>query len=1346
MKKAYRKILCLILSAVMIIVIIPAVELKVDAAKIYTSEDGQWLYTKQSDDKLLYSRGEFNDYCARLVRYLGNDINVSIPDKIDGLEVFIIGKQCFYGDIIDIHDVADINALDAIKSITIGPDIYEIEDEAFAFMDSLEEVVFSDERPAYSEPLFLNYDLFAESEKLASLELPQYRDYDAYDFLCNSYIKNLTAPGSLFNKITTIKNSEVEHLTLTGETRLFAESFSFLTNEKIKTIEFKGSSSVSGSLEITSPSPELPDLIFHHIPPISVENKLIAAGYVKNYDYESGKTSFSVNNIPDTKYISATDPVRSGDFEYSLTAEGNAIISNYFGYEENLAFPDEIDGHSVIAIGNNNVHLRVIYGRDILSITIPEGVEYIGKEAFKGWKTLERVSFPDSLKTIESRAFYDCQSLREIILPAVTYMGCGVFWECTASKISIPGTLKEVPQDAFRSVRINQLEELIIAEGVESIGQAAFRNLHLKKSENGLFLNLPSTLNYIGEFAFSGLNIAGDLVIPNGVEEINSFAFRSYSNLNTVIFPEGLKLIGEGAFRNCSTKATITVPDSVVRICSYAFSELKSPEVIIPEGIKVIEKACFCKSAIDYLCLPEGINEISDGVFALAEIGDLSVPNSVSYYGTGEYPFDQCKINNFVLGNSAVDLYDSIAYRAEINNLLFADGAVVPENAFSYCNIGKLNINAIYTKKNSFFRCSIEELEISGNAEYIDECALSNTSEIKKLVFSAKRCKSAKYLLKSIKGLSDFSFGDDIEYIPAGLFLDSSYAESFRIPQTVTQIYDEAFRGAKFTELNLPENLEYIGRFVFADCTELQTITIPESVATIGTSAFYGCASLETVNFLPKNCNMDYTDISTENGVFENCPNLQTFNFGDGVKYIPDYLFKGFINIESITIPDSVTDIGSYSFANTNLKNIVLPDGIESMGDGCFENCKELETAVINSNIMLIGDNTFRGCDKLREIYIADSVMDIGRTSFSGCTSLETVYMSKNVVYIPERCFENCTALSSFTWESDSKLIGKLAFSGCTSLTVFDFTGIAKLYPNSFQGSGIGVASLGEARNEAAAALQVVEAQSFMSCPELQTVALGGNVNTVQTKAFANCENLETAIISDSVETIAPDAFENCPKLTIYCSESSYAYNYATSNDIKVSTFIVEPIPNQKYTGRVIEPEVKVSLSGNPLARNEDFRVRYTDNVNVGTAAAKVSGINDYKMFTSTVHFAIISRNISEAEIGSIADQSYKGGEVTPKVKVTYNGKTLREGTDYNVIYTSNDSAGTAKATIIGTGNYSGTYTVTFNIVESPAGDNPADEPGNNPEENTSFIRTVLNFFMRIIAAFRNLFAGFFTV
>ena len=195
-----------------------------------------------------------------------------------------------------------------------------------------------------------------------------------------------------------------------------------------------------------------------------------------------------------------------------------------------------------------------------------------------------------------------------------------------------------------------------------------------------------------------------------------------------------------------------------------------------------------------------------------------------------------------------------------------------------------------------------------------------------------------------------------------------------------------------------------------------------------------------------------------------------------------------------------------------------------------------------------------------------------------------------------------------------------------------------------------------------------------------------------------------------------------------------------------MSTFVVEPIPNQKYTGRAIEPEVKVSLSGNPLARNEDFRVRYTDNVNVGTATAKVSGINDYKMFTSTVNFAIISRNISEAEIGSIADQSYKGGEVTPKVKVTYNGKTLREGTDYNVIYTSNESAGTAKATIIGTGNYSGTYTVTFNIVESPAGDNPADEPANNPEENTSFIRTVLNFFMRIIAAFRNLFAGFFTV
>ncbi len=650
-------------------------------------------------------------------------------------------------------------------------------------------------------------------------------------------------------------------------------------------------------------------------------------------------------------------------------------------------------------------------------------------------------------------------------------------------------------------------------------------------------------------------------------------------------------------------------------------------------------------------------------------------------------------------------------------------------------NVKVIITGETFLDKSAFRYSTIKHLEITETVTNLNN-SFYECSDFEKIIFAAKRCIDARGLIKNINNNTEIIMEDGVEYIPTGLFQGYKFTSSIDIPQTVTHIFDDAFESTNITEIVLPRNLEHIGKSAFANCNGLETVVLPETVISIGADAFSRCAALEKVDFLCNSCTVDIDD-ENNNGIFDNCPNLREIVFGNEIKYIPDFLLKG-SGIEAITIPDSVTDIGSYTFANTNLKSVTIPENVESIGDGCFENCKELENIVINGNVFLIGDNAFSGCDKLREIYIADSVKDIGRTSFAGCTSLETVYMSRNVVYIPERCFENCTALSSFTWEADSKLIGKLAFAGCTSLTTFNFVGIEKLYPNSFKGSGIGVASLGEAQDEAAAALEIVESQSFMDCPELQMVALGGNVNTVQTRAFANCENLETAIISDSVETISSDAFENCPKLTIYCSEDSYAYRYAKSNGISVSTFVVAPIPNQRYTGKSLEPAVSVTVSGSKLSKGDDFKVKYSDNINVGTATVKVSGINAYKMFTSTVNFAILTRSISEAEIDPVADQSYTGSEITPSVRVIYNGKLLREGKDYNVIYTNNVSAGKAKATVTGIGNFSGTATAEFNITDNGG-------ESNSPFDNAiaaigNFLRTAVNFIIRLFNMFMDLF------
>ena len=217
---------------------------------------------------------------------------------------------------------------------------------------------------------------------------------------------------------------------------------------------------------------------------------------------------------------------------------------------------------------------------------------------------------------------------------------------------------------------------------------------------------------------------------------------------------------------------------------------------------------------------------------------------------------------------------------------------------------------------------------------------------------------------------------------------------------------------------------------------------------------------------------------------------------------------------------------------------------------------------------------------------------------------------------------------------------------------------------------------------------------------DIDEVAIPGTVASIEQNAFADSEKLEKAYISDSVTAIADNAFDNCQNLTIYCSEKSYVYNYAKSNNIPVSTFVVAYIPNQVYTGNAIKPAVRVTMGGNELSNGSDYTVTYSDNVNVGTAYVYISGINDYKMFSSTANFTIITRSICEASVIRIPDQTYTGSEIRPTPVVSFNGKILREGTEYTLGYSSNINIGTAKITIKGKGNFSGSATYVFNIVE----------------------------------------------
>ena len=132
------------------------------------------------------------------------------------------------------------------------------------------------------------------------------------------------------------------------------------------------------------------------------------------------------------------------------------------------------------------------------------------------------------------------------------------------------------------------------------------------------------------------------------------------------------------------------------------------------------------------------------------------------------------------------------------------------------------------------------------------------------------------------------------------------------------------------------------------------------------------------------------------------------------------------------------------------------------------------------------------------------------------------------------------------------------------------------------------------------------------------------------------------------------------------------------------------------YDGKAKTPSVTLKVNGKTLKKDTDYTVSYSNNTKVGTAKVTITGKGNYTGSVSKTYS--IKNNFKKATISGISNKSYTGKNITQSITVKYNGKTLKNGTDYTVSYSNNKNIGTATVKITGKGSYTGTVTKTFKI------------------------------------------------
>lgn len=353
-----------------------------------------------------------------------------------------------------------------------------------------------------------------------------------------------------------------------------------------------------------------------------------------------------------------------GSESYSLEYDEDSLSATAFvsGYSGNIS--------GQLVIPNKSPNNFDVIGirrsaftdcKDITSVSFPNTLKYIQSNAFKGCSNLKSLAIPDSVETIGISAFRFCSSLESVSLPdKITELEYDAFSDCYKLKsVKLPAQLEVIGECAFMSCQ--SLESIKIPVNVSAIGLEAFAGcIKLAKIEvdsGNAFYDSRNSCNAIIRKDTKTL-IAGckNTVIPSGVEVIEEAAFESCKELTRINFPEGLKEIKKYAFVDCASLNGVSFPSTLKMIGEGAFSDCSSlTSVVIPGTVSTVDNCAFagCKELAD-VTLENGITTLGDAVFSVNNsLEELVIPSSVqTILENAECFFEYCNGLKYVVNNS----------------------------------------------------------------------------------------------------------------------------------------------------------------------------------------------------------------------------------------------------------------------------------------------------------------------------------------------------------------------------------------------------------------------------------------------------------------------------------------------------------------------------------------------------------------------------------------------------------------------------------------------------------------------------------------------------------------------